>query len=394
VSIKVHRIGIYLFTKPEEGGTYQYTLTMIKALASPEFEKYNITAFYHDEKWNEILPGKYTKVRYQRSLLRRLLSKTYKSIDRSIDGYRRFSGYFNPIVNLVNQSACEVMIYPNQDALSYQTKKKSLVTIHDLMHCYEPQYEEYQHGYYKIRERHFKNICRYSSGVLVDSEIGKQQVHESYGKNLEEIFVLPFIAPYYLFESKFIDVKNKYKLPNKFLFYPAQFWQHKNHENLLQALKILKDQGTTLHLVLVGSKKNYYTKIVSLIETLNLENDVTILGYVSNDEIYSFYKEAFALTFVSLLGPTNIPPLEAMLLGCPVIISNKYAMPEQVGNAGLLVNPLDPQDIAHTIGLIYRDEKKRQQLIALGIQKSNSWKQEDFNSMLHKIIMALLKKNY
>jgi glycosyltransferase involved in cell wall biosynthesis len=100
-----------------------------------------------------------------------------------------------------------------------------------------------------------------------------------------------------------------------------------------------------------------------------------------------------ALTFVSLLGPTNIPPIEAMFLGCPVIVSNKYAMPEQVGNAGLLVNPLDPQDIANKIDMIYKDENKRRQLIAKGIIISNMWKQEDFNKMLHGIIVTLLKKN-
>ena len=81
-----------------------------------------------------------------------------------------------------------------------------------------------------------------------------------------------------------------------------------------------------------------------------------------------------------------------MLLNCPVIVSNKYAMPEQVGSAGLLVDPLNPSDIAEKIEKIYFDKLLRQSLINEGIKKNNTWTQENFNKTLYDIITFLLCK--
>jgi glycosyltransferase involved in cell wall biosynthesis len=385
-------IGLYLNTKPSKGGTYQYTLSIIKALNSFVGESFSVTVFYHNNAWEKILPGKFLKVYYHKSIIRKGLSKFYKSIDRSSKGYIRFAKFFNPIIKSIDKSDCGLVIFPNQDVQAYQTKKKSLVSIHDLMHRYEPHFEEYANSVFDLREMHYKNICKYSSGILVDSEVGKQHVLESYHKDARNIFVLKFVPPHILLESKLIDIRGKYNLPDEFIFYPAQFWQHKNHENLIKAIKILKDKGHPIHLVLVGSKKNYYSKIIQLIETLKLSDNISILGYVSNDELFSLYKEALALVFVSLIGPTNIPPLEAMLLNCPVIVSNKYAMPEQVGSAGLLVDPLNPSDIAEKIEKIYFDKLLRQSLINEGIKKNNTWTQENFNKTLYDIITFLLCK--
>ena len=80
-------------------------------------------------------------------------------------------------------------------------------------------------------------------------------------------------------------------------------------------------------------KKNNFNAIIKLIEKYNLTSNIIILGYVSDQELLSLYKSAIAMVFPSLIGPTNIPPMESLLLGCPLIVSNAYAMPEQVVQA-------------------------------------------------------------
>ena len=74
--------------------------------------------------------------------------------------------------------------------------------------------------------------------------------------------------------------------------------------------------------------------------------------------------------------------MEALITGCPLICSNAYAMPEQVGNAGLLVNPKDPTDIADKIQLIWNDTNISQKLITLGHQQISKYGQADFTRML------------
>ena len=86
-------------------------------------------------------------------------------------------------------------------------------------------------------------------------------------------------------------------------------------------------------MVLVGSEKNSLRRIKKEIAKNDLQNNVEILGFVSDKQITYLYKHAVALVMPSYFGPTNIPPLEAMALGCPTIVSDRYAMGEQVGDA-------------------------------------------------------------
>ena len=374
-------VGLFLSSEPNYGGVYQYSLSIIKALENLDPVKHKLTSFILDEKWVAVLPDRFEKVLIRNKYIDRVFGAVARRLFRFASGWR-FSGSFSESARVINASDCDVVIYPGQDSTAYHASKKSIVAIHDLMHRYESHFEEYQGRECVNRDLHYSAICKYADLILVDSQIGRQQVLESYRVLDNKVHILPFVPPYYLLDSSVADVKNKFMLPDRFIFYPAQFWEHKNHINLLRALKILKDKGDEVNLVLVGSKKNNFSKVIAKIEEYGLSKNVFILGYVTNDDMYSLYKSAVAMTFVSLIGPTNIPPMEALITGCPLICSNAYAMPEQVGNAGLLVNPKDPTDIADKIQLIWNDTNISQKLITLGHQQISKYGQADFTRML------------
>ena len=75
-----------------------------------------------------------------------------------------------------------------------------------------------------------------------------------------------------------------------------------------------------------------------------------------------------------------------MALGCPVAVSNKYAMPEQVGDAGLLFNPDSPEEIAECIRKLWLDENIRREMIRKGYQRMGKWNVESFTERLQKIV--------
>ena len=385
------KLGVYLESSPEGGGTYQYNLSILDSLSTFDSSSYIVYVFYLDRSWEKILHNNFKKVHFKNPLFFRALGKLYKFLDKSKDGLRRSSMIFNPIVSTINKSDCDLMIFPSQDALSYLVNKKSLSTIHDLMHRYEPEFQEYKNGEYERREKHYALMCEFSDGILVDSEIGKNHVIESYNLSSSRIFVLPFVPPTYLLNSKMVNVKQKYNLPERYLFYPAQFWEHKNHLNLIESFKILIQKGYDINLVLVGSKKNNFNKVIDKINSYKLSNRVFVLGYVSNDEMFSLYKNALMTTFVSLLGPTNIPVMEALTIGSPLICSNVYAMPDQVGDAGLLVNPKDPEDISNKIELLLNDRMLIADLIVKGKKKVDNYTQIEFTHKLKSIIEKILK---
>ena len=186
-----------------------------------------------------------------------------------------------------------------------------------------------------------------------------------------------------------MDVRAKYGLPERYLFYPAQFWDHKNHLRLVEALAIAKGRGLPVKLVLAGSRKNAYDRVVLRVEALGLSEDVTILGYVPNEDMAALYRQALATVFVSLIGPTNIPPLEAMAVGSPLIVSNVYAMPEQVGDAALLVDPNNAEDIADKIERLWVDAALRRQLVEKGLARSATWTEEHFGARLREIVRSV-----
>ena len=123
-----------------------------------------------------------------------------------------------------------------------------------------------------------------------------------------------------------------------------------------------------------------------------MESHVLIRGFVSDEQLIYLYRHAVALVMPTQIGPTNIPPLEAMALGCPVIVSNKYAMPDQVGNAGLSCDPNSAEDIAACIEKVWSDEKLRQDMIQKGYERSKKWTANAFKKRFIKIIMDELDR--
>jgi glycosyltransferase involved in cell wall biosynthesis len=275
---------------------------------------------------------------------------------------------------------------------SFQFPVPALVSIYDLMHRFERRFpESASRRQYLNRERNFRNICRWAKGVLVDSEVGRQQVIESYGMPAERIHVLPYIAPRYMQQTQTSpDFDSRYRLPAKFVFYPAQFWEHKNHKRLISAVGKLKHDIPDLKLVLTGSKQNAFDSVVKLARDLNLTDDIILLGYVPDEDMPELYRRARALVMPTYFGPTNIPPLEAFSVGCPVAISGIYGMPEQVGDAALLFNPDSVDEIAGCIRQLWTDDKLCAELAEKGQRRAANWGQRQFNERLKVIVERIV----
>ena len=138
---------------------------------------------------------------------------------------------------------------------------------------------------------------------------------------------------------------------------PGRFWLHvgtieprKNHRRLLQAYARLKAKlGVSFPLVLAGGRGWLMEDFNKFIEELGLQQDVILLGYVEEAELQWLYQNCFAFLFPSLYEGFGLPALEAMTLGAPVITSNKTSLPEVVGTDGLLVDPLQEEEICQAM---------------------------------------------
>jgi glycosyltransferase involved in cell wall biosynthesis len=113
------------------------------------------------------------------------------------------------------------------------------------------------------------------------------------------------------------------------------------------------------------------------------------MGYVPNDDLPEFYKRARALVMPTFFGPTNIPPLEAFALGCPVAVSNIYGISEQVGDAALLFDPKSVGEIAAAIKSLWVDNELCSVLIDRGRIRDNKWGQSEFNNRFLQVVENL-----
>ena len=178
-------------------------------------------------------------------------------------------------------------------------------------------------------------------------------------------------------------------VPKEYLLYPAQFWPHKNHINLLRALRLLVDAGFDVPvLVLVGSDKGNRTFVERCAVDLGISQKVQFLGFVGAEELVALYKHARALVYPSFSGPENLPPLEAFALGCPAIVSNYRGAEEQLGDAAVLFDPANPTAIADAIRRVLSDEALRNELVARGRTRAAKWTAREFVAGMFKVFDA------
>lgn len=387
------KIGLFLEAQPYFGGTFQYNQIMLDAVASLPPERFSVVVGYTSDLWLDILASyKLDSVYVPLGFWGRAFGMGWTLLGLPIGLWRRISPLFHPMAKALLREKCDLWIFPSQDVRSYQFPVPALVSIHDLMHRYERRFPEAASGWeYLNREHWFRNICRWAKGVLVDSERGRQQVIESYGMPVERIHILPYISPKYMRTGQTPpDFDSRYSLPAKFIFYPARFWAHKNHKNLVMAISKLKSDLPDLKLVLAGAKDNAYDSVIDLVRELGLIDDVIFLGYVPDADMPELYRRARALVMPTYYGPTNIPPLEAFTAGCPVAISGIYGMPEQVGDAALLFDPDSVDEIAGSIRMLWTDDRLCSVLTEKGRKHVENWGQSHFNERMREIVEGII----
>lgn len=369
--------------KPHHGGKYQYTLSFINALS----EK-NLIVLSSIKEWKDLLPKKFIFHELKNdSFHLKLIKQLLRLSSLGLIIIRKFGDRFFSLNKFLKKLNPDYVIFPGGENMSYESIYPSITPVFDIMHKYERFPEISSFFTLKLRDIHYKNVLKYCSKIIVDSELGAKQLLESYDKTLKHSKKLHKL--YYTYPSYIDKFKGKKKAlyKEKYIFYPAQFWAHKNHFNLINAIKILIDKKFDVKLILVGSKKNNYNRVMKHIKKLNLWNSVIILDYVSNEDLVNLYENAYCCVMPSFLGPTNIPQIESIALNCPVIVSDKYASREQMEDAALYIDPNDPNDISEKI-LSLNNISVRNNLIKNGNLIINKLGNQRFKENLIKILYS------
>jgi glycosyltransferase involved in cell wall biosynthesis len=210
-----------------------------------------------------------------------------------------------------------------------------IVTIWDLGHRDLPELPEmFSNREFEYREWRIQNIAKKAAYVIVDSEVTKSNLVLLYGLKSERIVSIPFVTKIQNFQ--------KAEERGSFAFYPAHFWSHKNHSILLYSIQNLLEQNIKpRQLVLTGLDRGSKPFIDKLVRELDIQDYVKYIGFVSRNELEELYKKAAVTVMPSLLGPTNLPPLESLSHGCPVVVSENGSTNLDKYDSVIVLNPLD-----------------------------------------------------
>lgn len=374
------RVGVLSLSDERWGGVYQYTLSLLEALKYLEnkFEIFQI----RNENFPRIL-NKDVVIQDTKGIVLK-----FKRVFHAFTGIKL--GNLVPGFNIPD---ADLIISPTITLLPYHIGKPYIVTIHDFQQEYYPEF-------FTLKEKIIRKIIyrtgKYANLVVCESEFVKKDIVRFLGVGEEKIRVIPSPPPSYLTcikvnEKKMTEIKKSYNLPDKYIFYPANFWYHKNHIKLLEALFLIKKKyGEEIPLILVGSKQNNFDDVMRKIKELGLQNQVKYLGYVPNKAMPYLYKLATSLVVPTLFESVSLPIWEAFYLGCPVISSDVCALPEQVGDAGLLFDPHNAEDMAEKIYRIWTDDGLREKLVKRGYERVKNFTLENYAKQWEKIIEEVI----
>jgi glycosyltransferase involved in cell wall biosynthesis len=219
-----------------------------------------------------------------------------------------------------------------------------IYTLFDLQHRVQPWFPEVSaRGRWLFREKSFAPLLMRASLIITPNRAGREELERFYGILPARTCLLPHPTPSFVLrppDDSGTDVLQKFGLEPGYLFYPAQFWSHKNHVAVLQAAQLLRDvHGITVALVFVGSDRGNRKHVERVASTLRLTRQLRVLGFVERRELIALYRHAQALVYLSHAGPETLPPLEAFALGCPVIASEVSGTREQTARCNVAGRP-------------------------------------------------------
>jgi glycosyltransferase involved in cell wall biosynthesis len=261
-----------------------------------------------------------------------------------------------------------------------------VVTVHDMMDLLYPD----AFSYHPFPLRHaMKAYFRFNVPRSVGNASMILTVSCSTKKDIVDYFKLPddkIRVIYNGVESNFkpVDddnlrhrVKNKYQLPDKFILYLGSIKPYKNLAGTLESfLKFQQKwpESNQVKLVIAGLKHFSLPSVQNLLEKAAVKNKILRIGAVEESDLPVVYNLAELFLFPSIWEGFGFPPLEAMACGTPVIASDRSSLPEVVGEAGILVDPENTDQIADEIHRVLTDESLRKQMIQKGIQQASKFK--------------------
>ena len=358
------RIGIFISGRqPEEGGGYTITYEIFNQLISKIRNKKKFIFILLNDKNN------YFKKKLISSNLEfkdfneiKLKTNTKNFLFSYIPFFLKFYRFLgrDKFFNLQNKENIKLVWFISAE-YHYPLFNKYYATVWDLMHKTHPNFKEVGSFFTRIyRDVVIASFLKNAVRIITGTNFLKKVLVNSYSLNNKNVILASHPTPNFFIEkkNKLLIKKNK----KDFFLYPANFWEHKNHINLIMGFNSFNIKyNLKYNLILVGSVKDneYYNRIVDLIKGIESYKNVKILNFVSINRLLNLYDTCRALIYSSFCGPENLPPLEAFARNKPVICSLYDGAKEQLKNYPIYFDPSNALSIERSLQLFITTNSKK-----------------------------------
>lgn len=312
-----------------------------------------------------------------------------------------------PFVNIPIYSVMEQLLLPVEirrsgpDLVHYPSfnmplinNKPVVATIHDLVYYLDPDACPNKFAHYYARFM-FNRAVRISMKIITDSEYVKNDIVKHLGVRPDKIEVIHLgVDELYKPQTDddlLNDVKKRYNIRDEYIFYAGNHHPRKNLLRLVQAYSRIKNKDK-YRLVLTGKIDPRRAELYQTVRDLGMDKRVHFIGSVPEQDLPALYSMATLFVFPSLNEGFGLPPLEAMACGTPVITSNVTSLPEVVGDAAIMADPMDVESLADNIDKVLGSLDLRSELREKGLKRASLFKWEEAARRTLKVYEEVLNR--
>jgi glycosyltransferase involved in cell wall biosynthesis len=278
----------------------------------------------------------------------------------------------------LKQIGADIFVSPDMMA-SLRTNCKQIVVLHDLNFEHYPQdLPAYIARYLRSQTPLF---AQKADSIITVSQFSKTDIVKQYGVASSKVHVVYNAAqPSYrvLSDADRKEVRDEWTQGVPYFIFISSIHPRKNLQRLLLAYdQFRRESGQDVKLLAVGRRFWKNEILDSTLREMQFADDVIFTGHLEQEALCKALGAALSLVYVSYFEGFGVPIVEAFQSGVPVITSNVTSMPEVAGDAAILVNPFDANEIAEAMLSVFQDEEMRSDLIAKGLKRVTqfSWEQ-------------------
>jgi glycosyltransferase involved in cell wall biosynthesis len=253
-----------------------------------------------------------------------------------------------------------------------------VATIHDLSFEHLP--ETFKRRSWAQLRLTVRRTARHAAHVIASSEYTRRDIVETYNVAPARVSAVPLAAAAHfrpVGDARELQrVRDVYGIAGDYILAVGSIQPRKNLTRLVEAyagLRRKRSQDKLPRLVVVGKKAWLYEETLRAVEAGGVGADVTFTGYAPEADLPALYSGALCFVYPSYFEGFGLPPLEAMRCGAPVVAGDRTSLPEVVGDAGLLVNPFDVEEIAAALARLIDDQQLRATLSARGLARAQQF---------------------